>query len=183
MKVISKISHSVSCFYGSLKYLFMCSYISLFSSSCFKISVVANEYFWTSVIRKIYLPFKLKFLLSRKYYLKKNGIYNLSILQKLKLCWCNYVSIFNNVFLITCIFFFRNILLNYGFYNPKIGYTQGMSDLLAPILAAVQDESEAFWCFVGLMQRTIFVTCPKDFDMDVNLVSFTKYIIFFVSPF
>lgn len=75
-------------------------------------------------------------------------------------------------------FFFRNILLNYGFYNPKIGYTQGMSDLLAPILVAVQDESEAFWCFVGLMQRTIFVTCPKDFDMDVNLVSFTKYIIF-----
>ncbi|GIZ05253.1 TBC1 domain family member 16 [Caerostris extrusa] len=63
----------------------------------------------------------------------------------------------------------KNILLNYGFYNPKIGYTQGMSDLLAPILAAVQDESEAFWCFVGLMQRTIFVTCPKDFDMDVNL--------------
>lgn len=66
--------------------------------------------------------------------------------------------------------FYRNILLNYGFYNPKIGYTQGMSDLLAPILAAVQDESEAFWCFVGLMQRTIFVTCPKDFDMDINLV-------------
>ncbi|XP_035210188.1 TBC1 domain family member 16-like isoform X2 [Stegodyphus dumicola] len=63
----------------------------------------------------------------------------------------------------------KNILLNYGFYNPKIGYTQGMSDLLAPILVAVQDESEAFWCFVGLMQRTIFVTCPKDFDMDVNL--------------
>ncbi|GBM29361.1 TBC1 domain family member 16 [Araneus ventricosus] len=63
----------------------------------------------------------------------------------------------------------KNILLNYGFYNPKIGYTQGMSDLLAPILAAIQDESEAFWCFVGLMQRTIFVTCPKDFDMDVNL--------------
>ncbi|GFV34042.1 TBC1 domain family member 16 [Trichonephila clavipes] len=63
----------------------------------------------------------------------------------------------------------RNILLNYGFYNPKIGYTQGMSDLLAPILAAVQNESEAFWCFVGLMQRTIFVTCPKDFDMDINL--------------
>ncbi|PRD35194.1 UNVERIFIED_CONTAM: TBC1 domain family member 16 [Trichonephila clavipes] len=66
-------------------------------------------------------------------------------------------------------YIYRNILLNYGFYNPKIGYTQGMSDLLAPILAAVQNESEAFWCFVGLMQRTIFVTCPKDFDMDINL--------------
>ncbi|KAG8191231.1 hypothetical protein JTE90_021965 [Oedothorax gibbosus] len=63
----------------------------------------------------------------------------------------------------------KNILLNYGFYNPKIGYTQGMSDLLAPILATVQNESEAFWCFVGLMQKTIFVTCPKDFDMDINL--------------
>lgn len=63
----------------------------------------------------------------------------------------------------------KNILLNYAACNPSLGYTQGMSDLLAPVLAEIQDESEAFWCFVGLMQRTIFVSSPKDGDMDVNL--------------
>lgn len=63
----------------------------------------------------------------------------------------------------------KNILLNYAACNPTLGYTQGMSDLLAPVLAEIQDESEAFWCFVGLMQRTIFVSSPKDGDMDLNL--------------
>ncbi|KAH9384012.1 hypothetical protein HPB48_025995 [Haemaphysalis longicornis] len=63
----------------------------------------------------------------------------------------------------------KNILLNYAACNPSLGYTQGMSDLLAPVLAEIQDESEAFWCFVGLMQRTIFVSSPKDGDMDLNL--------------
>lgn len=63
----------------------------------------------------------------------------------------------------------KNILLNYAACYPELGYTQGMSDLLAPVLAEMQDEAEAFWCFVGLMQRTIFVSSPKDGDMDVNL--------------
>ncbi|XP_055371056.1 TBC1 domain family member 16 [Condylostylus longicornis] len=49
----------------------------------------------------------------------------------------------------------KNILLNYAYYsNGK--YTQGMSDLLAPILVEINNESEAFWCFVGLMQKPIF---------------------------
>lgn len=30
---------------------------------------------------------------------------------------------------------------------------QGMSDLLSPILFVMEDESEAFWCFVALMER------------------------------
>ncbi|KAH0517878.1 TBC1 domain family member 16 [Microtus ochrogaster] len=51
----------------------------------------------------------------------------------------------------------RRILLNYAVYNPAIGYSQGMSDLVAPILAEVLDESDTFWCFVGLMQNTIFL--------------------------
>ena len=33
-----------------------------------------------------------------------------------------------------------------------IGYVQGMSDLLAPILQFIEDEEETFWCFVGLME-------------------------------
>ncbi|CAE1287106.1 TBC1 domain family member 16 [Acanthosepion pharaonis] len=63
----------------------------------------------------------------------------------------------------------KNILLNYAIANPRMGYTQGMSDLLAPVLAEIQHEVDAYWCFVGLMQRTIFVSSPKDCDMDKQL--------------
>ena len=30
-----------------------------------------------------------------------------------------------------------------------------MSDLLSPILFVVKDEVEAFWCFVGFMERVV----------------------------
>ncbi|XP_055630506.1 TBC1 domain family member 16 isoform X2 [Toxorhynchites rutilus septentrionalis] len=63
----------------------------------------------------------------------------------------------------------KNILLNYAFYNPGMSYTQGMSDLLAPVLCEIKNESETFWCFVGLMQRAIFVCTPTDNDIDRNL--------------
>ncbi|XWS72955.1 hypothetical protein CRYUN_Cryun02cG0083900 [Craigia yunnanensis] len=46
-----------------------------------------------------------------------------------------------------------DILLTYSFYNFDLGYCQGMSDLLSPILFVVEDESESFWCFVALMER------------------------------
>lgn len=46
-----------------------------------------------------------------------------------------------------------------------------MSDLLASVLAIVQDEVDAFWCFVGLMEGSVFVTSPKDDVMDRQLVS------------
>ncbi|XP_006886227.1 PREDICTED: TBC1 domain family member 16 isoform X2 [Elephantulus edwardii] len=64
----------------------------------------------------------------------------------------------------------RRILLNYAVYNPAIGYSQGMSDLVAPILAEVLDEADTFWCFVGLMQNTIFVSSPRDEDMEQQLM-------------
>ena len=54
-------------------------------------------------------------------------------------------------------------------------YTQGMSDILAPILAEVRNEADVFWCFAGLMSKTIFITSPKDEDMEKNLVSFIIY--------
>ncbi|VAI59963.1 unnamed protein product [Triticum turgidum subsp. durum] len=47
----------------------------------------------------------------------------------------------------------RDILLTYSFYNFDLGYCQGMSDFLAPILYVMEDESEAFWCFASLMER------------------------------
>ncbi|NXJ16573.1 TBC16 protein, partial [Odontophorus gujanensis] len=64
----------------------------------------------------------------------------------------------------------RRILLNYAVFNPAIGYSQGMSDLVAPILAEVLDESDTFWCFVGLMQNTIFISSPRDEDMEKQLM-------------
>ena len=55
----------------------------------------------------------------------------------------------------------RRILLAYAFYNFDLGYCQGMSDLLAPLLYVISDEADAFWCFVGLMGRM-----ERNFDQD-----------------
>ncbi|XP_066056548.1 TBC1 domain family member 16 isoform X5 [Chamaea fasciata] len=69
----------------------------------------------------------------------------------------------------------RRILLNYAVFNPTIGYSQGMSDLVAPLLAEVLDESDTFWCFVGLMQNTIFISSPRDEDMEKQLARSLLY--------
>ncbi|XP_072962978.1 rab GTPase-activating protein 22-like [Typha angustifolia] len=45
------------------------------------------------------------------------------------------------------------ILEAYALYDPEIGYCQGMSDLLSPILAVMEEDYEAFWCFVGFMRK------------------------------
>ena len=45
------------------------------------------------------------------------------------------------------------MLLTYNEYNRDLGYVQGMSDLLAPIYAIMQDDAIAFWAFVGFMNR------------------------------
>ncbi len=39
-------------------------------------------------------------------------------------------------------------------YNDQrfLGYVQGMSDLLSPILVLMEDEVDSFWCFCGLME-------------------------------
>ncbi|KAL5107475.1 TBC1 domain family member 15 [Taenia crassiceps] len=46
-----------------------------------------------------------------------------------------------------------NILMTYTFYNPDLGYFQGMNDLLAVILSVIDGEEDAFWCFAGLLDR------------------------------
>ncbi|KAL0451893.1 UNVERIFIED_CONTAM: TBC1 domain family member 17, partial [Sesamum latifolium] len=42
------------------------------------------------------------------------------------------------------VYLLRDILLTYSFYNFDLGYCQGMSDLLSPILYVMRDESESF---------------------------------------
>lgn len=45
------------------------------------------------------------------------------------------------------------VLEAYAVYDPEIGYCQGMSDLLSPMLAVMEEDYEAFWCFVGFMRK------------------------------
>lgn len=55
----------------------------------------------------------------------------------------------------------NDILMTYVMYNFDLGYVQGMSDLLSPILMLLRNESESFWCFVGFMNKLI-----SNFDID-----------------
>ncbi|XP_068146402.1 uncharacterized protein Tbc1d15-17 [Drosophila tropicalis] len=55
----------------------------------------------------------------------------------------------------------QGILMTYVMYNFDLGYVQGMSDLLAPILEIQVNEVDAFWCFVGFMNLVV-----TNFDMD-----------------
>lgn len=47
----------------------------------------------------------------------------------------------------------KDMLLTYNEYNRDLGYVQGMSDLLAPIYAVMQDDAIAFWGFQHFMER------------------------------
>ncbi|XP_013063521.1 TBC1 domain family member 15-like isoform X1 [Biomphalaria glabrata] len=56
-----------------------------------------------------------------------------------------------------------DILMTYCMYNFDLGYVQGMSDILAPILVVMENEVDAFWCFAGAMERVC-----HNFEMDQN---------------
>lgn len=47
----------------------------------------------------------------------------------------------------------KDMLLTYNEYNRELGYVQGMSDLLAPVYAVLQDDAVAFWGFERFMER------------------------------
>ncbi|XP_049939732.1 TBC1 domain family member 15 isoform X1 [Schistocerca serialis cubense] len=54
-----------------------------------------------------------------------------------------------------------DVLMTYVMYNFDLGYVQGMSDLLSPILVIMNNEVEAFWCFVGFMDKVF-----SNFELD-----------------
>nr|XP_026489435.1 TBC1 domain family member 15 isoform X2 [Vanessa tameamea] len=55
----------------------------------------------------------------------------------------------------------QDILMTYVMYNFDLGYVQGMSDILAPLLLLLGNEVDTFWCFVGFMEKI-----ASNFDMD-----------------
>jgi hypothetical protein len=54
-----------------------------------------------------------------------------------------------------------SILEVYALYDPEIGYCQGMSDLLSPLVAHLDEDYEAFWCFASFMH-----TARRNFRTD-----------------
>ncbi|XP_054775082.2 TBC1 domain family member 15-like isoform X3 [Lytechinus pictus] len=56
-----------------------------------------------------------------------------------------------------------SILMTYCMYNFDLGYVQGMSDLLSPMLIVMDDEVEAFWCLCGFMDD---LQLCMNFDME-----------------
>ena len=62
-------------------------------------------------------------------------------------------------------------MLGFAAANPTLGYTQGMSDLLAPLLVTLGTPADAYWALDALIKRSAAVICPRDDVMDVQLVS------------
>jgi hypothetical protein len=65
------------------------------------------------------------------------------------------------------------ILEAYTMYDSETGYCQGMSDLLSPFVALIDDDYEAFWCFVKFMEfaRHNFRLDEVGIRRQLNLVS------------
>ncbi|XP_048691717.1 TBC1 domain family member 15 isoform X3 [Caretta caretta] len=52
----------------------------------------------------------------------------------------------------------HDILMTYCMYDFDLGYVQGMSDLLSPVLYIMENEVDAFWCFVSYMDQMVMWT-------------------------
>lgn len=49
----------------------------------------------------------------------------------------------------------KTILCTYNVFNIELEYVQGMSDLLSPLYAVIEEEPLVFWAFVGFMDRMV----------------------------
>eukprot|EP00051_Salpingoeca_urceolata_P012803 m.159259 g.159259 ORF g.159259 m.159259 type:complete len:446 (+) comp17606_c0_seq19:351-1688(+) len=47
----------------------------------------------------------------------------------------------------------NDILVTFAIFNPEIGYAQGMNDVLSMILVVMDNEAEAFSCFLAFMKQ------------------------------
>ena len=58
--------------------------------------------------------------------------------------------------------------MTYVMYNFDLGYVQGMSDLLSPILCLMDNEVDAFWCFVGFMNKVVSLVKLSSLSKNIN---------------
>ncbi|KAJ2906587.1 GTPase-activating protein gyp7 [Zalerion maritima] len=75
----------------------------------------------------------------------------------------------------------KDMLLTYNEYNKDLGYVQGMSDLLAPIYAVMQDDAIAFWGFQKFMDRMERNFLRDQSGMREQLVTLT-HLVQFMDP-
>ncbi len=52
----------------------------------------------------------------------------------------------------------NDILVTYAVFHPEVGYAQGMNDVLSMILAVMDHEADAYWCFQNYLS-----TIQEDF--------------------
>ena len=50
----------------------------------------------------------------------------------------------------------KRLLLKFASYNRKVGYHQGMSDIVSILYNSIRTEEITFWCFVRLVKKTPF---------------------------
>ena len=74
-----------------------------------------------------------------------------------------------------------DILMTHCMYNFDLGYVQGMSDLLSPILLIMEHEVDAFWCFTGFT-KLISQNFDKDQQSMKNQLFQLQFLIKFLDP-
>lgn len=77
----------------------------------------------------------------------------------------------------------KDILMTYNMYNFDLGYVQGMSDLLAPIMVIMENEVDSFWCFAGFMNKKELNFEMDQLDIKLQLNNLKILIEFFDSKF
>lgn len=77
----------------------------------------------------------------------------------------------------------KDILMTYNMYNFDLGYVQGMSDLLAPIMVIMDNEVDSFWCFVGFMDKIESNFLMDQLNIKLQLSNLKALIEFFDSKF
>ena len=60
----------------------------------------------------------------------------------------------------------------FGNWKFIVGYVQGMSDLLAPLLVVMETEVDTFWCFAGFMEM---VVCLMFVQIILRVVMFLEW--------
>ncbi|CAF0712965.1 unnamed protein product [Brachionus calyciflorus] len=77
----------------------------------------------------------------------------------------------------------KDILMTYNMFNFDLGYVQGMSDLLAPIMVIMDNEVDSFWCFAGYMDKIESNFLMDQLNIKLQLSNLKALLEFFDSKF